>query len=73
MANHKLTIDVSWTGKNFCCFWRDDDVGTVVATAKTLAKLKKDFAESLKLNPTTLLDYICISAQTVRNIYNEFV
>ena len=48
MANHKLMIDVSWTGKNFCCFWSDDDAGTVVATAKTLSKLKKDFAESLK-------------------------
>lgn len=48
MANHKLTIDVSWTGKNFCCAWYDDDAGTVVATAKTLAKLKEDFAESLK-------------------------
>ena len=48
MANHKLAIDVSWTGKNFCCAWSDEDAGTVIATAKTLAKLKKDFAESLK-------------------------
>lgn len=48
MAKHKLKIDVSWTGKNFCCAWNDEDAGTVVATAKTLTKLQKDFAESLK-------------------------
>lgn len=48
MANHKLTVDVSWTGKNFCCAWNDDDAGTVVVTAKSLAKLKEDFEESLK-------------------------
>lgn len=48
MAHHKLRIDVSWTGKNFCCAWSDEDAGTVVATAKTLAKLQEDFAESLK-------------------------
>lgn len=48
MANHKLTINVSWTGNNFCCAWDDEDAGTVVATAKNLAKLKHDFEESLK-------------------------
>ncbi|GFI14070.1 hypothetical protein IMSAGC008_01620 [Muribaculaceae bacterium] len=48
MADHKLKIDVSWTGNNFCCAWNDEDAGTVVATAKTLAKLKYDFEESLK-------------------------
>ncbi len=48
MATHILKIDVSWTGKNFCCAWSDEDAGTVVATAKTLPKLKKDFAKSLK-------------------------
>lgn len=48
MANHRLTINVSWTGKNFCCAWSDDEAGTVVTTAKTLAKLKEDFKESLK-------------------------
>lgn len=45
---HTLNIDVSWTGKNFCCSWSDEDAGTVIATAKTLAQLKADFAESLK-------------------------
>lgn len=48
MANHKLKIDVSWTGKNFCCAWNEEDAGAVVATAKTLAKLKEDFEESLR-------------------------
>ncbi len=48
MANHKLKVEVSWTGKNFCCAWSDDVAGSVVATGKTLAKLKEDFDESLK-------------------------
>lgn len=45
---HKLKVDVSWTGNNFCCEWHDDEAGTVVATAKTLSKLKEDFEQSLK-------------------------
>lgn len=48
MAAHILKIQVSWTGDNFCCLWNNNEAGTVMATAKTLAKLKKDFAESLK-------------------------
>ena len=48
MANHKLRVDVSWTGKNFCCSRCDDVAGTVLVTAKSLAKLKEDFVQSLK-------------------------
>ncbi len=48
MADHRLKIEVSWTGKNFCCAWSDEDAGSVVATAKTLRKLKEDFEQSLK-------------------------
>lgn len=48
MANRKLKVDVSWTGKNFCCSWSDEVAGTVVVTAKTLEKLKENFAESFK-------------------------
>lgn len=48
MANRKLKVDVSWTGKNFCCSWSDEVAGTVVVTAKTLEKLKENFSESLK-------------------------
>lgn len=48
MANRKFKVDVSWTGKNFCCSWSDEVAGTVVVTAKTLEKLKENFAESLK-------------------------
>lgn len=48
MANHKLKVDVSWTGNNFCCAWSDEDAGSVVATSKTLPKLKEDFEQSLK-------------------------
>ena len=50
MEKQILNIKVSWSGKNFCCSWSDDDAGTVVVTAKTLDKLKEDFAESLKLH-----------------------
>ena len=50
MADHKLKIDVSWSGKNFCCAWSDEKAGSVVATAKTLDELKEGFAESLKLH-----------------------
>lgn len=50
MANHKLKVDVSWTGKNFGCSWSDEGAGTVVVTAKTFDKLKNDFKESLRLH-----------------------
>lgn len=48
MCKHKLRVDVSWTGKNFCCSWSDEVAGTVLVTAKSLTKLKEDFAQSLK-------------------------
>lgn len=49
MATHKIKIHVGWSGKNFCCGLSDDNIGgTVVVTAKTLAKLKEDFEESLR-------------------------
>lgn len=50
MANHKIIVDVSWTGKNFCCAWSNNEAGTVIATARSLAKLKENFEESLKLH-----------------------
>lgn len=49
MATHKIKIHVGWSGKNFCCGLSEVSIGgTVVATAKTLAKLKEDFEESLR-------------------------
>lgn len=50
MTNNKLKVNVSWSGKNFCCAWSDDEAGSVVVTAKTLDQLKENFAESLKLH-----------------------
>lgn len=50
MSDHKLKVNVSWSDKNYCCVWSDDAAGTVIVTAKTLEKLKEDFAESLKLH-----------------------
>lgn len=48
MATHKLKIHVGWSGKNFCCGLSEGIGGTVAVTAKTLAKLKEDFEESLR-------------------------
>lgn len=48
MANKKLKVHVGWSGKNFCCGLSEDIGGTVVVTAKTLAKAKEDFEESLR-------------------------
>lgn len=48
METKELRVDVSWTGKNFCCSWSDDEIGSVVVTNKSLEGLKSDFAESLK-------------------------
>lgn len=48
MSANILKIHVSWNEKNFCCGWSDPQAGTVVATAKTLPELKRDFEQSLK-------------------------
>ncbi len=48
MADHKIKVDVSWTGKNFCCAWSDEEAGSVVVTSKTLSKLKEDFEQSFR-------------------------
>lgn len=48
MDKMKLKVHVGWSGKNFCCGLSEDIGGTVVVTAKTLAKLKEDFEESLR-------------------------
>lgn len=48
MEKKHLKVEVSWTGKNFCCAWSDEAAGTVVATNKSLDKLKQDFAQSLQ-------------------------
>lgn len=48
MDKKKLKVHVGWSGKNFCCELSDDINGVVAVTAKTLAKLKEDFEESLR-------------------------
>ena len=45
-----LQVKVSWTENNFGCAWYDEQVGSVVATNKSLDSLKKDFKESLELH-----------------------
>lgn len=65
MDNNKLKVHVGWSGKNFCCGLSEDIGGVIVATAKTLSKLKEDFEESLRwhiegclADGDTLPDYI---------------
>lgn len=50
MEKKKLQVHVGWSGKNFCCGLSEDICGTIVVTAKTLAKLKEDFEESLRFH-----------------------
>ena len=50
MDKIRIKVEVSWTDDNFCCVWNDEDAGTVLVTAKTMEKLKKDFMESLRLH-----------------------
>ncbi|MDE6479255.1 MAG: CopG family transcriptional regulator [Muribaculaceae bacterium] len=50
MEKIKIKVEVSWTDDNFCCAWNDEDAGTVIVTARTLEKLKKDFNESLRIH-----------------------
>lgn len=50
MERDFIKVDVTWTDDNFGCVWSDDKAGTVVVTAKTLDKLKAEFAESLRLH-----------------------
>ena len=45
---NKLIVEVTWTGDNFACSWHDKDAGSVVATNKSLNKLKEEFSQSLK-------------------------
>lgn len=65
MATQVLKIHVGWSGNNFCCGLSEDIGGVVAVTAKTLAKLKEDFEESLRwhiegciADGDTLPDYI---------------
>lgn len=50
MTNKILKVHVGWSGKNFCCGLSEGIGGIVAVTAKTLAKLKEDFEESLRLH-----------------------
>ena len=47
MEERQLKVHVGWDGNNFCCGVSENIGGVVVATAKNLDKLKKDFEESL--------------------------
>lgn len=44
------TVKVSWTNKNFSAYFADEQIGAVVATAKTLEELKKNFKEAFEFH-----------------------
>ena len=48
MERKKLNIQVSWAENNFSAGFTDEQIGTVLVTAKTFEKLKNDFEESFK-------------------------
>ena len=50
MEKHKIHVNVSWTGDNFCCSWEDGQDGVVLVTAKSFQKLKDDFKEAARLH-----------------------
>lgn len=50
MRRNIVKVIVSWTEDNYCCSWEDGQGGVVLVTAKTLDKLKSDFADSLRLH-----------------------
>lgn len=43
-------IKVSWTDKNFSAYYADEQIGAVVATAKTLEELKRSFKEAFEFH-----------------------
>lgn len=50
MEKRRIRVDVSWCERNYGCAWSDEELGTVVVTARTLEGLKRDFEESLRLH-----------------------
>lgn len=44
------TVKVSWTDKNFSAYFADEQIGAVVATAKTLEELKRNFYEAFEFH-----------------------
>lgn len=50
MEDKKIVVEVSWTEDNFCCVWSDEEVGTVLVTAKDFNKLRENFEESFRLH-----------------------
>lgn len=43
----KITVEIYWEEKNYCCGWGYDGFGAIVCTNKNLDALKKEFEQSL--------------------------
>ncbi len=43
----KITVEVYWEEKNYCCGWGYEGFGAIVCTNKNLEDLKKEFEQSL--------------------------
>lgn len=47
MDMEKITVEVYWEEKNYCCGWGYEGFGAIVCTNKNLEDLKKEFEQSL--------------------------
>jgi len=45
---HTLTIEVTWSERNYSCGLNNPEIGIVMATGKTLQELKDNFVEALQ-------------------------
>ena len=43
----KITVEIYWEEKNYCCGWGYEGFGAIVCTNKNLEDLKKEFEQSL--------------------------
>ena len=43
----KITVEIYWDEKNYCCGWGYEGFGAIVCTNKNLEDLKKEFEQSL--------------------------
>lgn len=47
MDMEKITVEIYWEEKNYCCGWGYDGFGAIVCANNNLEDLKKEFEESL--------------------------
>ncbi|MDE6556114.1 MAG: CopG family transcriptional regulator [Duncaniella sp.] len=53
---HTISVEITWSDKNFCCGWGLEDVGAIFCTNKSLEGLKTEFEESLRFHVETMAE-----------------